>query len=155
MNTANRRKSLFLAGIIALAVTLWMLSGFGTGPTDTASLDLNGGGQSSQALQVRVQQIRASEIEREIIVSGRTEPNRRVQLRAETDGAVIALHVDRGSRVNTGAEIISLDLRDRDARLREANALVQQRELEYNAAENLRGQRFTSEVEIAEASTRF
>lgn len=105
-------------------------------------------------MRVRVEQIRASDVVRQITVSARTEPNRFVRLKAETDGAVVALGADRGSEVNAGDIIIELDLRDRNARLREAESLIAQRELELKGRQDLRDRQFSSQVELAEAQAR-
>lgn len=148
-----------MAGGIALAVILWMLSGVFNNPAvpveRTSGLNTGSGGEiSDRLMRVRVRQLSAREIVREVVVSARTEPNRSVELRAETDGVVTKLGAGRGRSVTQGEHIVDLDMRDRNARLNEAEALVEQRQLEYEATENLRGQQFTSEVQIAEANAR-
>ena len=139
---------------VAVVVALWMLSGLGSSPADfSGDAEINRADGST--MRVRVEQASASDITREFIVSARTEPNRVVSLKAETDGAVVGIGVERGIPVATGDIIIELDMRDRNARLAEANALVAQRELELQARQNLRSRgEFASEVEIAEASAR-
>ena len=69
-------------------------------------------------------------------------------------GAVVRLGVERGNPVSAGDTIVELDLRDRKARLTEADSLVVQRELELEGRKNLRTQQFASEVELAEAQNR-
>ena len=138
---------------VAVTVTLWMLSGLGSSP-----VDFSGEGEitreTGEPMRVRVEQIRANEVTREVVVSARTEPNRFVSLKAETDGTVVALGVERGTPVTTGEIIVELDMRDRSARLAEADSLIAQRELELQARQNLRNREFVSEVEIAEANAR-
>ena len=142
-----------MAAGIAVAVTLWMLSGLGSGPVDF-STEAGLGNDNGQPMLVRVEQIRSSDVEKLITVSARTEPNRFVQLKTETDGAVVRLGVERGNPVSAGDTIVELDLRDRKARLTEADSLVVQRELELEGRKNLRTQQFASEVELAEAQNR-
>ncbi len=152
MNT-SRKTSILLATAVAVIVALWMLSGLGSSPVDFSTH--TGNADSNDALmRVRVEQIRAEEVVREVVVSARTEPNRVVRLKAETDGAVITLGADRGSHVGAGDIIVELDLRDRNARLLEADSLITQRQLEFEALENLRNQQFTTEVQKAEAKAR-
>ncbi|MGY8789576.1 MAG: hypothetical protein ACKVKR_04675, partial [Pseudomonadales bacterium] len=122
MNT-SKRTSLLMAAGIAVAVTLWMLSGLGSGPVDF-STEAGLGNDNGQPMLVRVEQIRSSDVEKLITVSARTEPNRFVQLKTETDGAVVRLGVERGNPVSAGDTIVELDLRDRKARLTEADSLV-------------------------------
>ena len=142
-----------MAAGVTVAVTLWMLSGLGSGPVDF-STEAGLGNDSGQPMLVRVEQIRSSDVEKLVTVSARTEPNRFVQLKTETDGAVVILGVERGSPVSAGETIVELDLRDRKARLTEADSLVVQRELELEGRKNLRTQQFASEVELAEAQNR-
>lgn len=149
MDSTNRRLPVLLAGGVVVAVSLWMLSGIGSEPTpDIISASAPA---RDAAQQVRVETLQAREIIREIVISGRTEPNRVVQLKAETEGTVNAIRAERGDTIAAGAAILSLDVRDRNARLAEATALVQQREMQFRAVENLRGQQFTTDIQIAEA----
>jgi len=150
MNT-SKKQSLLIAAAVAGAVTLWMLSGLGNSPEDSGAQSSN---ISGSAMRVRVETIAAKQVTREIIVSARTEPNRYVSMKAETDGAVVGLSVERGSPVAAGETIVELDMRDRNARLAETSSLVAQRELELKARQNLRDRDFASEVEIAEANAR-
>jgi multidrug efflux system membrane fusion protein len=161
MKATPRTTSILVAGGVALAVALWMLSGlFGeesASPTTRASVrngETRTGDNPERRPRVVVLRSSARTVRREILVSARTEPNRQVELRAETDGAVVALGVERGANVESGQRIVSLDMRDRAARLEEAEALIVQTQLQYEAAERLRGQRFVSEAQIAEAKAR-
>jgi len=152
MNT-NSRKSILIAVGVTITVTLWMLSGLGSSPVEFSGenqLNVSDG----KPMRVRVEQVRSSEVTREITLSARTEPNRVVSLRAETDGAVVNIAVDRGNPVEENAPIIELDMRDRSSRLKEATSLIAQRELELEARQNLRDREFASRVEIAEANAR-
>jgi multidrug efflux system membrane fusion protein len=97
---------------------------------------------------------RARTVTREVIVSARTEPNRTVELRAETDGRVIALGAERGAAVRAGERIVGLDVRDRQARLDEARALIAYAEQQFEAARTLQAQQFVSETQIAELVSR-
>jgi len=151
MNT-SRRTSILMAIGVTVAVVLWMLSGIGGDKNDTA--ELSSGDSTDGPMRVRVAQVRSSEVTREITVSARTEPNRVVQLKAETDGAVVDLGIDRGSDVWAGNSLVKLDIRDRNARLREAESLIVQRELELQGRQNLKSQQYASDVEIAEAQAR-
>jgi multidrug efflux system membrane fusion protein len=152
MDTKNRKFPVLLAGGIVIAVSLWMLSGVGNDPT-ASTISPSATRSAAELQQVRVQALQAHPITREILLSGRTEPNRFVQVRAETEGTVTAIRAERGEIVANGAALLLLDKRDREARLAEATALVEQRELEARAIENLREQRFTTDVQIAEART--
>jgi multidrug efflux system membrane fusion protein len=161
MKITPRKTSILVAGGVALAVALWMLSGLlGEEPANPATRasvrdgETRSGDNPERRPRVVVLHSSARTLRREIVVSARTEPNRQVELRAETDGAVIALGVERGANVGSGQRIVSLDMRDRAARLEEAEALIIQMQLQYEAAERLRGQQFVSEAQIAETKAR-
>src|SRR5688572_8025883 len=140
-----------LSWAIVVAVVLWMATGFGRDPEASSIEATDAGAPANTIQQVRVQQFNAMEITREILVSGRTDPNRTVEVRAETDGTVVAISAERGEVVREGSLLLTLDIRDRNSQLSEASALVAQRELELKAIENLLGRKFTTEVEIADA----
>jgi multidrug efflux system membrane fusion protein len=155
MDTKSRKFSVLLACGIVVIIAIWMLSGVGNEPPAANALGTNASTPSQNIVQqVRVQLLEAHEITREIIISARTEPDRYVEIKAEAEGVVESIDVDRGNRISKDQRLMSLDMRDREARRNEAQALLAQRELELKAQENLRGQQFTSEVQIAEARAR-
>ena len=149
----NRRNSIFIAIGVAAAVTLWMLTGLGSSPVSFSG-DAQINKSDGQPMRVRIEQVSAGQVTREITVSARTEPNRMVSLKAETDGVVVGIGVLRGNPVKEDETILELDIRDRSAQLAEVNSLIAQRELELQARQNLRDREFVSRVEIAEATAR-
>ncbi|MGD8322974.1 MAG: efflux RND transporter periplasmic adaptor subunit [Gammaproteobacteria bacterium] len=158
-------KSSLMALVVAIGVVVWMASGSVTSPgsnpegaaprsatlsDDTAAA----GGNERASVRVGVRQSNARAIDRVIAVSGRTEPNRSIEIRGEAEGRVIAIDAERGAFVPQGAVLARLDLRDRSARLEEAKAQIEQHRIQYEAMQKLRGQNLTSEVQIAEARAR-
>src|SRR5690606_40673983 len=81
------------------------------------------------------------------------EAVRRVQLKAQIDGFVARLPVEKGARVKKDDVICELAVEDRAARLAEAEALAAQRALELNAAKELaaKGHRAPTQVAAAQA----
>jgi multidrug efflux system membrane fusion protein len=148
-------KSMWMAVGLSLAAVGWMLSGLAGGSAPAAiSSSTVAFGAEALPTRVSVQVSRARTITREIVVSARTEPNRRVELRAETEGRVVEIGAERGARVAQGARIVGLDMRDRQARLEEARALIDYAELQFQAARKLEQQQFVSETHIAELLSR-
>ncbi len=156
MESTKRKSSIYLASLIALVVALWMLSGLFSREEIELSSVLNNtpGSGINNPMRVRVQELQMTQTIHEIVVSGKTEANRFIELRAETDGLVTELGIERGAKVDTGGFIGKLDIRDRQARLSQAEALVDQRQFEHDALQSLNSQQFTSEVQIAEALAR-
>ncbi len=60
----------------------------------------------------------------DIVLRGRTDSARTVQLMAETSGSIVNLYKGKGEPVKKGDRIARLSLRDREARRLEAVALV-------------------------------
>lgn len=152
------RKTHLIALAIAVMVALWLLSGqLGqgeSGPPPTvaerrAQLEAE---QSDRPLtEVRVRTIRAEPKPVTVTLRGRTRNERTVDVRAETSGLVVARPAERGLRVEQGDILCRLAIDDREARLGEAQAAVEQTRLEYEGAQRLADRGLQSETAIATA----
>lgn len=143
-------RSWLLSAAIATVIGLWLLSGQfgGDDSAETATLaERNAPAVSS----VRVRTQSAEEVRRTIVVNGKTAPARVVELAAETDGRIVATGIERGSNAGRGDLIVRLDERDRRARLTQAEAMLKQREVEFEAREKLKTSSYVSEAQLAEA----
>lgn len=148
----HKSRSLLIASGLAIAVVVWMSTGLLRQGGSSASIVPDARPESGRtAMAVTVLNSQARQVSREIAISARTEPNRRVDIAAETEGRVIAVEAERGMALSGGDPIVVLDMRDRRVRAEEAEALVRQRELEYQGAVRLRDREFMSESQIAEA----
>lgn len=133
-----------------MLVALWLLSGqIGSSHRDDGGRDMlaNGG----DIMTVRVRKISRRPYVSQVIVSGRTEAVRTVEIRSQTDGRVDAVPVEKGQRVTAGDVICQLADDDREANLAEAKALEDQRELEFRAARELAEKGHRSETQAAAA----
>lgn len=154
------RRSWLLAAGLALALVLWLASGqpvvqrwFADAPPPSAAADAGAAPAEERALpRVRVAASEARPIAREIVVYGRTEPERDVVVRAETYGRVEEVRVEKGEAVAAGDVILRLDARERAAMVEQAEALVDQRELEFRAATQLGARGFQAETNVAGAA---
>lgn len=159
------RSSLMATGL-ASAVAVWMLTGLagsGAGPRDEAvAASPNGAGRTSvtaqpdadtrpAGLRVTVRKSTAEAIVRDVVVNGRTEPSRSVEIKAETEGRIVELGAERGAKVSEGERIARLDVRDREAVIERAEALIEFRRQQYEAATRLEGQQLIAQLQIAEA----
>lgn len=150
LDKLKRYKSWFLpAGIIAI-VTLWLLSGQIGGSEETsAAADASPAAEARDAVRVRTQS--AEEVMRTIVVNGKTAPARIVRIAAETDGRVAYVGAERGASLERGDLIVRLDERDRAARLAQAQAILKQREVEFDARSRLKSDSYVSEAQLQEA----
>jgi multidrug efflux system membrane fusion protein len=86
---------------------------------------------------VQVQQFTAQDRIATLTLRGRTMANQRVEMKAEVAGQVEALPMPKGSRVRQGDIVCKIEDGVRPARVLQANALLAQAELDYDAANKL------------------
>lgn len=149
-NSLSHHRSALIAGLIFIAVVLWMLSGI------FSDSDSNHAGsatekQTDPLASVRVLDSRHQIIRDQVIINGRTEADRSVSVKAETDGVVTQLHFRRGDQVNAGDLLAELAIESRQAQLLEARSLLERREIEFRGAEQLRKQNSISQTDLAQA----
>lgn len=148
----QKHGSWFLSASIAVLVGLWMLSGqLDNGDTQERNTQRSTTSPTIKRSSVRVRTQSAEEVQRTIVVNGKTAPARVVELSAETDGRVEFIGAERGRNISRGELIVRLDERDRSARLSQAKATVKQREVEFEARERLKTESYVSEAQLQEA----
>lgn len=162
-------KSYILAFIIALVAVLWIGSSFIIPPAEDEGGQQNTT-QSDMAnvpagtspddrvkaiLRVRVETVGPQEYQKKISLSGRAIAERQVVLRAEAEGQVINVIRDEGEAVSKGDAIVAIDVRERRERVNEAEELVKQRKIEFEAAQKLIKQGYASEVRLAQAQSAY
>jgi multidrug efflux system membrane fusion protein len=140
-----------LAVAVSLLVVLWMYSGsFGPQELKTTETVGAGGSESGALTRVQVQSQFAEEVTRYISVYGQTAPARTITISAETEGRVKTIGADRGTRMRKGDIVLRLDLRDREARLAQAKASVNEHRTSYEAQLKLKSDGYVSDTQIAE-----
>jgi len=148
----NRYKSWLLSGGIIVVVSLWLLSGQpGNDNASETSVESASPELIAAKGAVRVRTQSAEQVQRTIIVNGKTAPSRLVSLTAETDGRIELIGADRGASIERGEIIVRLGERDRKARLLQAEATVKQREVEYEGRLKLKSDSYVSEAQLQEA----
>lgn len=150
-----KNKSIIIAAVLAIVAFVWILSGqFGSEEASVEGNETEQAEKKSDLMKVRVSELDAISRTETVNVTGRTEASRKVELRAETQGQVTELYVERGERVEENKPIASLRADDRPAKLSEARATLRQRQIEYSAAAKLTQKGFRSETEKAGAQAR-
>ncbi len=111
--------------------------------------DIGAAAQSGDRAPASVVALRsvARPFEDQIVLRGRTEADRRVEVRAEIAGLVASAPIRKGAEVAKGAPLCALDPGERPAALAEARAAVRQMEAEYDAAQRLSLKGFTAETD--------
>ena len=98
------------------------------------------------AVSVVAMTSQAQDIESGIVLRGRTEAARKVDVRAETTGLVISEPLRKGAFVQEGQVMCELDVGTRNAQLSEAKARLAEAEANNTAAASLSQKGFTSET---------
>ena len=149
------KKSVLIAVVIAVIAFLWVLSGvIGSGGQDGGDSNAEPAQTSlkkDEIPEVRVRDLVAQPMEDNIEVTGRTRASRKVYLKSETDGQVASVQVEKGAAVKKGEILARLKLEDRSAVVLEAEQLLNQRQIQFNAARELSEKGFNSRVRLAEA----
>lgn len=147
------KNSFFIALIIVVIASLWVLSGI-FGHTEEANLEeqpkLETLNEPEKLVEVRVEDLTAQPMDDVIEVTGRTQASRDIIIRAETEGTIQSLLVEKGAFVKKGQVLVKLDVQDRAARLEEARQLLKQREIQFNASQELAEKGYNSRVRLAE-----
>ncbi|MCC6006966.1 MAG: efflux RND transporter periplasmic adaptor subunit [Rhodobacteraceae bacterium] len=94
---------------------------------------------------VRVREVHLSDVSSGIVLRGRTEATRKVELRAETGGLVVTEPLRAGAFVSEGDTLCQLDPGTRQAALDEAEARLEEAIINNRAAEDLAERGFGAE----------
>jgi membrane fusion protein, multidrug efflux system len=145
------KASIVWGGVFALVIAAWLFSGVldGTPRKELENAKPLVEASASNLTSVRVRTIEAVPHEVELSVRGRTEALRSVQIRAETAGRIVALPAEKGTFVREGDVLCEISVDAREAQVREAQALLRQRKLEWDAAKRLQQQGHRSETQTA------
>jgi len=111
------KRSYIIAGALAIVAVGWVASGqFADGGNQPEALkppaDLSG---ANQVPLVRVRSQSAQTRTAEVLLRGRTEAFRTVEVKAEIHGRVIDLTIERGDAVESSQVIATLSPEDRPA----------------------------------------
>ena len=146
------KKSFMIAFGVALVAFVWIVSGQFTGYSD--ELDTASGSktpESESLTQVRTRRSIARMHESSVVLFGRTEGVRSVQIKVETSGRIVAVPGVKGQVVKKGDVIARIAMDDRQARLNEAKAIVDRYAIAFEAAQKLSKKQFRSKVQLSAA----
>jgi multidrug efflux system membrane fusion protein len=152
----RRFGSVATALAIAAVAVLWVASGqyLGSAEPETrkepAKLVERG-----EVPEVRVATQTAKPRTDTLRIQGRTRADRKVMVQAQTHGRVEQLLVDKGDFVEPGEVLAQLAEEDRPAQLQQAQALLEQRRLELEAARRLHERGHRSDTQLASARAAF
>lgn len=127
--------SKFAAVALILLAVLWIGSGL-IFPHQSAPAS-NAADQAAAKFRVAVTTVNAQQYQPRLVLSGRTEADKKVAVVSRTQAIISELRVKRGDRVKAGDVLAVLTDDGRNAQLQQARALVQQRKAEFEARTKL------------------
>ena len=86
---------------------------------------------------------------------GFTEASRIVTIKSQVEGKISAKFFNKGSFYKAGEQLLLIDPEDKLAKVKEMEALLNQRKKEYEVAENLFKKGFRSEIKLSKSRTNF
>ena len=92
-------------------------------------------GLDRMTVEVRLHKARA--VTRHIVAQGQVEPNREVTVRAETAGRIAEIVADEGRPVSAKDVLVRIEMDDRQAQLKKAQALLRERRKAYERVKQL------------------
>lgn len=145
------RTSYVIAGALVLGLGVWLASGM-VGDEEPSPPRATTVTEPTPPL-VEVGRSEAAPVTLHIVAQGDVRAFRTAAARAETAGQVAEILVDVGERVEEGQQIARLTLEGRGSRLATAEAILEQRQADYDAAAQLLQQGFTTEARVRELRT--
>jgi multidrug efflux system membrane fusion protein len=142
-------KNIRNALIVLVIILAWLISGLIFKSSEGA--EEGSGNQVADTSLVEVVDIQAVPHRPVMKFNASTEPFRSVSVSAETSGAIISTPAREGVEVEKGDELALINPEERELRVRQARASLQQREIEYDAARELRAKNLLSSADVARA----
>ena len=148
LNLILRKKSLFLLIVLIIIILLFFL-------TKNQNEVLLVSEPPSNKKTVQVKKINVEEYSRKLIFRGYTEYSRSVTLKSQVDGKISSIYFKKGVHVKAGKKILLIDPEDKVAKVKEMEALLDQRKKEYKIANDLFEKGFRSELNLSKARVNF
>lgn len=146
--------SLLVAAAIVIGITGWVVSGQMSGneaPEAPIASDAKAPEPAAKRMgAVRVMESVAEPYQSSVLIAGRTEASRAIELRARILGRVTRISAKEGSHLSEGDVIVHFDPEDREAKREMARARIAQRETEFTAADKLATKGFQAKTTRAE-----
>jgi len=149
--TLPQNKSITIAISIAVVIFLWLLSGIFSSDEVTVPPKSVVDNTQQKLVKVQVQSQTAQDHANVIHLYGQTMADRDVEIKSETSGRIKEVLIEKGAPVKAGDVIAQITMDDRQRRLKSAQALVRQRQLEFEASRKLSQKSFRSQTKLAES----
>lgn len=142
-------KPYLISIVLILLLFVWMA----TGPLfQTQQIQAMGSEESIRLFpRVRTKEFKVELVTRNVVLYGRTEPDRTATVTAEVLGQIIEVKAERGSVLKKGDLIARIDENDLPKQIAYAQDRLKQREVEFEGIKTLNAKGFQGKVRLAEA----
>ena len=152
-------KNITSASMVAGLLVLWLVSGLWDDQSEPPGPALAAAASTEPALnaadsRVRVELKHAEPRVQSVLLRGRTEAKRNVEVTAEISGQIVGRSVERGQQVRRGQLLCEIATDDRAMAVEEAQAALEQAEIENEGSVELAARGLLSEVAIAASAAR-
>lgn len=137
--------------ISAIAITLVLILWMASGAMQAKEAPKEHAKRVAPIAKVQVKAMSAQAVRNSVELYGRTEPNRVATLSAEIQGKITAVLAKRGSHVKKGQIIAKIAINDLDSQLNSSQALIKQREIEFQGAKSLNQKGYQGRAQLAQA----
>jgi multidrug efflux system membrane fusion protein len=134
---------------ILILASLWIASGV---IFSSAKQTATAASPASQIPRVQTAVLAAIDRDAVLTVRGRTQALHSVELKAEVDGVVRAIHFEKGDRVKSGQVLCEIKLNDRAAKLDQARAMVTQTAKQHAVDLDLAKSGFRSTTQVDQSA---
>lgn len=141
-------RSVIIALILAIAASLWVVSGSFSSTEPAQAAHKSSNIQSKPATElftVRVKAVEAETMFDEIELQGEVLANRDIEIKSETHGTVASLKAEKGDELARGGIILNIATNDRLARLEQAKAQLNVAKSDLAAGSKLKAKRLLSQ----------
>ena len=155
------RKNLIIALLISAGLFFWLMSGLIFNNSASEAVPAISEQQlaaepktDKKRATVRAVISQAQKRPRILVLRGKTDSKRSVDVKAEIAGNVVSRPAERGSRVESGDVLCQLAVDDREVAVAEADAVLKDAQISYQGSLKLQQRGLQSETAIARAKAK-
>jgi len=138
----------WIALLISGLLFLWMFSGSGENTSSATEKK-----PAENLPQVQITHFIPQAMTKSLTLYARSEAESQVIVRAEVAGAISKTYVERGNYVKIKNNLAEIDKNELPFRLEQAKALIDERQLNYNAVKSLNTKGLQADIRLAEAKS--
>jgi multidrug efflux system membrane fusion protein len=146
---ARLKPSYRAALVILVVIVVWVVSGVFGG---SSRHDDDSQAKANTIPSVQVAILNQSKRDATVTIRGRTQALNEVNVEAEVEGPVQALHFKEGDRVKKGQVLCEIKTNDRAAKLDQAQSMLAQTEKQHDVDLDLEKSGFRSKIQVAQSA---